>query len=111
MRQARSIRPALGLAAVPWLVAGALLLGASTARVAQEATPGPGEVTTEASVDPDKRLSDTTGGTGGDSAASSVPSTGVGATGSGGSSWTALGAGVGAAVAAAAALRERFLRR
>jgi hypothetical protein len=111
MRQIRSIRPALGLAAVPWLVAGALLLGASMTGVAQEATPGPGDITTEASVDQEERLSDTAGGTGGDTAASSVPSTGVGASGSGGSSWTALGAGVGAAVAAAAALRERFLRR
>jgi hypothetical protein len=89
-----------------------MILCGSLSVAAQEGTPTAREVASEATPEPAASSPDTSAGSGGETAPTSVPAAGVGAAfGGGGSGWLALGAGVGAAVAAAAALRERMARR
>jgi hypothetical protein len=90
----------------PWVVAGALLLAASAPVTAQDATPAPVEQAAEDGGD------DTSSNVGGGNAPSAVPATGAGpGLAGGGFGALAIGATAGAAVAAAAALRERLSKR
>lgn len=124
-----SVNMGFGVDAAPWIVAGALLFGASAPATAQDATPPPVEIGTEGTLpttdapaaDPaaapaaDAPAADESGsgrgGRGGrdDADVAAVPAVGVGpgALG-GGSSLIAIGAAVSAAAAGAAALRGRF---
>lgn len=96
----------------PWIVAGALLLGAGPVVTAQEGTPLPIEVDTEIAATPAALAGETTAEVGGGSQPSTVPSTGVGpGFTAGGTGPLSLGALVGAGVAALFALRERLKSR
>ena len=97
------------LSLVPLFLAVSLVLGEDASVSAQEATPPPVDVTTErATASPEPRAGAISDG----SAASAMPSAGVGpGLAAGGSGPLSLGALVGAGVATAFALRERFKNR
>ena len=105
----RSLVSAAILSLVPLFLAVSLVLGEDASVSAQEATPPPVDVTTErATASPEPRA----GAIGGGSAASAMPSAGVGpGLAAGGSGPLSLGALVGAGVATVFALRERFKNR
>jgi hypothetical protein len=95
-----------------WIVAGALVLGAGATVSAQEGSPVAIEVDAEIAGTPAALPGEPTGGVGGGSQPSTVPSTGVGpGLAAGGTGPLSLGALVGAGVAAAFALRERLKSR
>jgi hypothetical protein len=102
----RSLVTAVILSFAPLFLAVSLVLGEDASVSAQEATPPPIDVTTErATASPEPRA----GAIGGGSAASAMPSAGVGpGLAAGGSGPLSLGALVGAGVATVFALRERF---
>jgi hypothetical protein len=105
----RSLVSAAILILVPLFLAVSLVLGEDASVSAQGATPPPVDATMErASTSPQPRA----GVIGGGSAASAMPSAGVGpGLASGGSGPLSLGALVGAGVATVFALRERFKNR
>jgi hypothetical protein len=106
----RNVKPALGVVGAPWIVAVAMLVGVSSPGTAQETIPA-AEVTADAAMETPKRLTEASLATVGGTTPLSVPATGIGPASSTGSSWFALGASVGAVVAAAAAVRERCIHR
>ena len=103
----RSHVTAATLTLAPWLLAGSLFLGEGTPVSAQDATPAPVEVTTEA---PTESPNPQTEAVGGGNMPSTMPSAGVGLA-TGGTGPLSLGALVGAGVAASFALWERFKNR
>lgn len=133
MRRAQLTRVARSAASAPWIVAGALLLAASTPALAQEATPPPetgievvapaadeaaaGEVAATGEVAADAAPADEGGrnrdrqGQGGGQEVAAVPATGAGPGPIGAAlDPLAVGTAIGAAVAGAAALRRRIVR-
>jgi hypothetical protein len=107
----RNVKPAIGVVGAPWIVAVAMLVGVSSPGTAQETIPAAAEVTADAAMETPKRLTEASLATVGGATPLSVPATGIGPASSTGSSWFALGASVGAVVAAAAAVRERCIHR
>ncbi|MGH2615586.1 MAG: hypothetical protein ACRDJC_10135 [Thermomicrobiales bacterium] len=98
--------------AAPWIVAGALLVGGTASATAQDATPAPIEAGATAEEAPAALPAGSSDDVGAGTQPTSVPSTGVGpGLSAGGTGPLGVGALVGAAIAAGAALRERHRAR
>jgi hypothetical protein len=105
------LRHGCSLAIAPWIVAGALLLGGTGAVAAQDALPMSALITASSPAQPAGHMVDAAAGGGEAMELSQVASAEVGSDAMTGGGSYALGALVGAVVAAVAALRERFTRR